>query len=213
MLKEDIERTIGQVLKADNYKMINPSRESVYFIKRYSDDLAFYVRCSEDRCEGLKIEMLFLPIDIPDDNLLSLEAGIHVNILTVYWDITDDLIASAGKRAIAIEKNIGDLSNVILNELNEPYFYNRRIADYKEERAIYGIVKEDTAIRQEFNCLKKNVGEMIKIKSMEQVYQLSYDFIEQLSIDYFKNKGIDLELSDIKSKFAAHVYAQCILDV
>ena len=137
MFKEDIERTIGRVLKDDNHKMIYLNWDSIYFIKRYSDDLAFYIKCldSRDRNRGVSIEMFFSPIEIPADNVMSLETKIHIHILTVYGDITDDIFVSAGKKVISIERNVGNLSNMILEEFNEPYFQRGRLSCYK--RACY----------------------------------------------------------------------------
>lgn len=216
MFKEDIARSIGQILKANKYKMIVLSKYCVYFIKRYSDELAFYIRCTDNRNHngGISVEMFFSPIEIPADNILSLKAGIHMHILTVYRDdITDDVMVSAGEKIIAIEKNIGNLSNVILDELEEPYFHNRRISIYKNARVIYNTIKEDVTISQEFEQLKKDVSKMIKGGKTRQAYQLCHDFVDKLSIDYFRNKGIDLEFSDIRSNFSEQLYAQCVLDV
>ena len=215
MFKEDIARTIGQVLKDDNHKMIYLNWYCIYFIKRYSDDLAFYIKCldSRDRNRGVSIEMFFSPIETPDDSILRLETKIHIHILTVYGDITDDILVSAGKKVIAIERNIGNLSNMILEEFNEPYFQWGRLSIYKKGLTMYKIVKEDTAFKQEFECLMQNVRKMIKGKKTRKAYQLSEDFIEQLPVDYFGSKGIDLELSKIKYMFSERVYAQCVLDV
>lgn len=216
MFKEDIARTIGRVLEADNHKMIYLDWGCIYFIKRYSDDLAFYIKCldSRKRNRGVSIEMFFSPIEIPADNIMSLETKIHIHILTVYGDITDDIFVSAGKKVIAIERNVGNLSNMILEEFNEPFFQRGSLSHYKKELAIYRIVKEDTAIRQEFECLMQNVKKMmIKDKRARKMSQLCGDFIEQLPVDYFSSKGIDLELRYIKGFFANCVYAQCVLDV
>ena len=214
MFKEENARAMEEILKVNKYKMTELRMGCVYFIKRYSDDLAFYIRCTDSRYPGggIFIEMLFSPIDLPDDSLLSLEAGIYMPILMQYEDITDDIIISAGKKVVEIEKNIGNLPNVIMEELSEPYFPNGRISVYKEKLAVYKTVKEDTEIREEFESLIKNEKRMIRSKKTEQAYQLSHEFIEQLPADYFRSKGIDLELSDIKSRFAEHVYAQCVLD-
>ena len=215
MFREDIERTMGRVLKAEKYRMIILDGSCVYFIKRYSDELAFYIRCmdSRDRNHGVSVEMFFSPIETPADNILSLKTGIHIRILTEYEDITDDIMISAGKKVAAIEKNIGSLSNVILEELNEPYFPSRRISFYKKGVTVYRTVEEDTALREEFERLIKNEKRMIRSKKTKQAYQLGHEFIGQLPEDYLRSKGIDLELSDSnKREFAIHVYAQCALD-
>lgn len=53
---------------------------------------------------------------------------------------------------------------------------------------------------------------MIKKRKDREAYRLGYNFIEDLSKDYFEQRGIVLELSDIKNYFAEQLYSQCILD-
>lgn len=50
MFNKDIKRTIGTVLKANKYKL-GPSlgEGCVYYIKRYSEKLGFYIGCHDNR--------------------------------------------------------------------------------------------------------------------------------------------------------------------
>ena len=40
--RQEITRSLGKVLKQNDYKMEPMSVDCIYFIKRYSDELAFY---------------------------------------------------------------------------------------------------------------------------------------------------------------------------
>lgn len=59
MFKEDIERTIGKVLKDNGHKSIPIAKHCIYYIKRYSDKLGFYIRCIDNRHHngGISIQM------------------------------------------------------------------------------------------------------------------------------------------------------------
>lgn len=213
MFKDDIKRTIGKVLNKNGYKMITLDSGCVYFIKRYSEQLAFYIRCSDNRkySGGVHIQLFFSPIQRPDDSITTFGIGIEINVLTVF-NVTDEIMIKAGDKIVAIEKEIGCCSPVVLNELEEPFFVPRCYEFYKNLLLVYNSVAENIEIRESFEQLKENVRKMIKKRKDREAYRLGYNFIENLSKDYFEQRGIVLELSDIKNYFAEQLYSQCILD-
>lgn len=215
MFKDDIVRSIGVVLKEDGHKMTDLGRGCIYFMKRYSSDLAFYIRCSDNRnYQGdISLELFFTPVEIPSDSLLTFGIGVHIQVLSVFDDITDGLMAAAGKKIVAIENGIGSLSQTILNELETPYVMTDRIPVYKLQRAVYKLVEGDESIRQEFETLKKDVCKRIRSRRDRQAFQLGRDFANHLSEEYFRSKGMDLGFEVIQHYFCSHVYAQCILDI
>ncbi|MDE5825461.1 MAG: hypothetical protein K2N44_05115 [Lachnospiraceae bacterium] len=215
MFKDDIVRSIGVVLKENGHKMIDLGRGCIYFMKRYSPDLAFYIRCSDNRnYQGdISLELFFTAVDIPCDSLCTFGIGVHIQVLRVFDDITDELMRASGEKIVVIENGIGGLSQAILNELETPYVMTGRIPVYKRQRAIYKLVEEDESIRQEFEMLKKDVCQKIRNRRDKQAFQLGGDFAKHLSKEYFRNKGIDLDFEDIQGYFCSHVYAQCILDI
>lgn len=213
MFKDDIKRTIGKVLNKNGYKMITLDSGCVYFIKRYSEQLAFYIRCSDNRkySGGVHIQLFFSPITIPDDSITTFGIGIEINVLTVF-NVTDEIMIKAGDKIVAMEKEIGCCSPVVLKELEEPFFLSRKYEVYNKILLIYNSVAENIEIRESFEQLKENVRKMIKKRKDREAYRLGYNFIEDLSKDYFEQRGIVLELSDIKNYFAEQLYSQCILD-
>ena len=217
MFREDIARSMEPVMRSTGHKMIVLDKECIYFIKRYSDKLGFYIRCIDERVRsrGISVELFFRPIDVPDDRMLTFEVGLHIHISTIFRDISDELMASIGKKVILIENNIGNVSTAVLQELEEPYILTKRIPIYKRGIFVYDTVKNDESIQQEFNYLKENVCKMLKAKKNRKAFQLGHDFIQSLPSDYFKNKGIELKFGriDLESGFAEQVYAQCILDI
>ena len=82
MFKEDIERTIGKGLKDNGYKSIPIGKGCVYYIKRYSDKLGFYIRCTDNRHHngGITIQMFFTAIQIPDDSITTFYQGLEIQI-------------------------------------------------------------------------------------------------------------------------------------
>ena len=166
MFKQDIERTVGKVLNDNGYREVYLGKRCIYYIKRYSDKLAFYVRCSDNRHHdgGVSVEMIFTAIQLPDDRIVTFEVGVHIEILTVYFDITDELMIAAGKKVVAVESNIGKVSSVILEELKQPYFPKKRNEVFKDILLIYDTINEDICLQEEFNSLKKEVCKCIKKK-------------------------------------------------
>ena len=218
MFSEDIARAMEPVMRSAGHNMKVYDKECVYFFKRFSDKLGFYIRCIDERVrrESISVELFFRPIDIPDDRMLTFELGLHIHIATICdEDISDELMASIGKKIIIIENNIGNVSTAVLQELEEPYILTERIPIYKRGILVYDTVKNDESIRQEFNNLKENVCKMLKAKKNRKAFQLGYDFIQSLPSDYFKNKGIELtfDREDLGDDFSEQVYAQCILDI
>lgn len=221
MFNEDIARSMGPVLKADGYKMILLDRYRVYFIKRYSDKLGFYVVCKDMGNEGYDIELCFRPIDMPDDRMLDFWPGLQILFSTFYLEKSDESMIIVAKKILTTEKIIGNdnVSAAILQELQEPYelsnsILTRRMEIYQRVLLIYDTINEDERIRHEFYIAMENVKKLIKRKVKRKAFQLGEDFIHNLPEDYFKNKGIDLQLGevDIEGKFSEYVYAQCVLD-
>lgn len=215
MFKEDIVRTIGKFLKDKNYNEVCIDKCCIYYIKRYSDELAFYIRCSDNRHHngGVSVEMFFTAIQIPDDRLITFGVGVHIHILTIYFDITDEMMVAAGEKIVAIENNIGNVSNVILQEIKSPYFPNRRNQIFNEILLVYDAINEEASIREEFILLKSNVCKAIKRKKSTEIFQLCNDFVDNLSADYFIVRGIDLDINRIKNILAEQIRAQCMLDI
>ena len=215
MFKEDIERTVGKVLNDNGYREVFLGKRCIYYIKRYSDKLAFYVRCSDNRHHdgGVSVEMIFTAIQLPDDRIVTFEVGVHIEILTVYFDITDELMIAAGKKVVAVESNIGKVSSVILEELRQPYFPKKRNEVFKNILLVYDTINEDICLREEFNSLKKEVCKCIKKNRNSQILPLCSEFVDSLPIDYFNVRKIELDINKIKDMLEEQVYAQCMLDV
>lgn len=215
MFKDDIERTTGKVLKDKGYKKVFLGKRCIYYIKRYSDKLAFYIRCSDNRHHdgAVSVEMIFTAIQLPDDRIVTFEVGVHIEILKVYFDITDELMIAAGKKVVAIESNIGNVSNTILEELKKPYFPKKRNEVFKDILLVYDTINEDIDIQEEFISLKKEVCKCIKKNRTSEIFQLCSEFVDSLPSDYFSIRKIELDINEIKDNLEEQVYAQCILDV
>lgn len=215
MFKEDIERTVGKVLKDNGYRGVFLDKRCIYYIKRYSDKLAFYVRCSDNRPRNgaIAVEFYFTAVQLPDDRIVTFEVGVHIEILKVYFDITDELMIAAGKKVVAVESNIGKVSSVILEELKHPYFPKKRNEVFADILLIYDTINEDICLQEEFKSLKKEVCKCIKKNRNSQIFPLCSEFIDRLPNDYFNIRNIELDINKIKDMLEEQVYAQCMLDV
>ena len=68
MFKEELSASMGKFLMENGHKMIVTAKDCIYFVKRYSDILAFYIRCKDKRNRGggIKVDYFFMPIVIPN---------------------------------------------------------------------------------------------------------------------------------------------------
>lgn len=215
MFKEDIERTIGKVLKDKKHKAVHIAKHCTYYMKRHSDKLAFYIRCSDNRHHngGISVQMFFTAIQIPDDRLTAFGVGLNIHILTVYSDIIDEIMIAAGEKIVALENNIGNVADTILEEIKKPYFPNKRLEKFNEILLVYDTVNEDISLQEKFASLREQVCKAAKRKKQMEIFQLCSEFVDNLPADYFKNKGINFEISRIKNILAEQLHAQCILDI
>lgn len=213
MFNQDIKRTIGMVLKANHYKLGRPSlgEGCVYYIKRYSQKLGFYIGCRDNRPHNgpITIDMYFTGIMQPDDRLMNFFPGIHVKIFEVYHrNVTDELILAAGKKIVAIEKHIASAAETVLNELVHPFFVGKeypllKVLMYSETLCVYDALKNDETTKNEFGLLEKNCYEAFRKKENEKTVDLCSEFLKKLPPDYFMKRGVYLE--DIKQLLADHL--------
>ncbi|MCM1181754.1 MAG: hypothetical protein NC337_00070 [Roseburia sp.] len=214
MFKEELEQSIGKILVSKGYKKITQGSDYVMFIKRYSEKLAFYVKCRDKRKwnQGISVEMIFTTIGTPDDGLFISGVGIRVQVLTIP-DTDNNMLLRAGEKILAMEDSLGGFDAFVLEELNNEYFQTNRLPIYRRGLLIYEIIQEDENLREALRVLMEDVRRLIKTRKERQSYQQSHDFMEQLPDGYFEDKGIrGLTRLDV-STFAEYIYAQCILDI
>lgn len=225
MFNKDIKRTIGKVLVTNGYKLGPALGEGVlYYIKRYSDYLGFYIGCRDNRSSGggaITVDLHFTGIMSPDDCLMRFYSGIHVSIIELYdYNVTDQLVIAAGKKIQQIEKYISTASEMVLNELKNPIFCSdeypfRALHMYSEILLVYDTLREDENLKESFTLLKANshkvyTGEILNIRILD----FCSEFIDELPKDYFINKGIyqyldyNKNMDHLKEELARYIYAQ-----
>ena len=214
MFKEDMARSIGSVLVSKGYKRSILTKDYIMYIKRYSEELAFYIKCldNRERNQEISIEMIFTTIGTPDDGLFVSGVGIHMKILTVLGDAADDIMIRAGEKIVELEGSLSGFADFVLNELDNAYFQTKRLPIYKRGILIYKIIKEDEQMRQKLHLLKEEVCKLIRNQEERQAYQQIDDFVEELPDDYFEDKELG-RITDMDiSEFTEYIYAQCVLD-
>lgn len=209
MFKEELSVSIGKILMENGHKMIVTKKDCVYFIKRYSQELAFYIRCRDRRqCHRwIEVEMFFMPIVIPDEEVFLSQAGICIQVFP-HGNCVGDKMISAGNKIIALEANMANFSELVLRELEEPFFPNAKFPVNKISFLIYNRIKEDESIRQEFVKLERDVCRLMKGKKTKQAYQQCCDFLKQLPSVYFEGKGVAVNPTIDCRRFAEQIYAQ-----
>lgn len=215
MFKEDIERTIGKVLKSNGDKAIPIGKNCIYYIKRHSDKLGFYIRCIDNRHHngGITIQMYFTAIQIPDDRITTYSPGLEIHILTIYRDVTDEMMIGAGEKIIAIESNVGNMSRIILEEIQPPFLPQKWSLIFKEIYALYDMINEDENWQDEVTLLKKKVSKAVKSKRYAEIFQLCSEFIDNLPTGYFQEKMGNMDMNTIKNDFSEQLRAQCMFGI
>ena len=235
MFKDDVKRTIGTILKESKHKMIPVSKHSIYFVKRYSDKLAFYINCFDNRAyDGpITVTLYFTGVTMPDDSILNFDLGISISILKMYQvqqsdeafkqfseedsEIADRLMLTAGRKIVDIEAGIDEkMASMILNEIQSPYFSSKRMELYREKVKLYDVLNEDEELREEFALFKESYK---KVYKKAEAFELCSEFVDKLSEGYFEKKGITCKynsyyednLSYIKNELSQYLYCQCLL--
>ena len=83
----DVKRTLGEVLIKNDFKIVTTVSKNDYimFAKRYSEELAVYVRCTDNRSHGhnVDVDYFFTPVNSPDDSIELFGIGIKINIISI----------------------------------------------------------------------------------------------------------------------------------
>lgn len=115
----DVKRTLGEVLIKNDFKIVTIVSENDYimFAKRYSEELAVYVRCIDNRSHGhnVDVDYFFTPVNSPDDSIELFGIGIKINIISIY-DVNDNIMCSAGYKIITLFNTMNALERFVLNE-------------------------------------------------------------------------------------------------
>lgn len=231
MFKEDIQRSIGSVLKTNGHKMVNLGRGRIVYIKRYSDKLAFYIQCvNEEWNEQVTVEWFFTAIDWVE-SIDRLSIGLHIPLITMILgdkeplkefppvyatpETADAVLIGIGKKIVSLENSMGPATeHMILTDLNNPYLPTRRDIVYKELLQGYDILNEDEELKEAFTELKINCNKTKKKSSA--IYELVSQFIDNLPENYFESKGVCFEtnincksIERLKEGISELLEAQC----
>lgn len=235
--KKEMQETIGKVLKENKHKIISLSPHSIWFIKRYSEKLAFYINCfdNRERKGGIEVTLYFTGIVIPDDSISTFRLGLKIPITNICpileasedhrrmiiktdFEIPKEQMIGAGRKIVDIENSMSaDTANMILEEMKNPYISNVRMEWYSDLIQIYDALNEDLEWKEEFELLKQECYRNYKKKNK---YEICSNFVDKLPENYFKEKGImfkfnfmkiyESESHYIKNKLSEYLDAQCI---
>lgn len=211
MLKEILERTIWKILKKNNYKMTISDENDIWFVKRYSDELAYYVRCN--RIESQKtiyVTFYFTAIQVPDSRLATTDIGLKIEI--GYSGEAGKTLEAAGEKIVAIENNLGDVAEVIMDELEEPYFMLAINEPYNENMVIYEIIDGNESLQTELKELKCKGCECLREGDKEKLQSLCSAFIDKVPDRVWEEEKICFDKDKTKNCFAEQIFAQCVLD-
>ncbi len=213
--KQEIKSSIGKVLLANNHKIKYLSSGVIYFFKRFSEDLAFYICCRDcrKRENGIEVVFYFSPIHTADDTIRRLEVGIKINMGNI---VEEDIIAQAtdyGRKIISIENSIGCYEEVIMNEMRNPIIKTERLEYYMEhDYHYYHCFKNCKEIEEKWNLLHQNVIYDIKKNKFKNSKTICKEFIDSFDNEFFEKIGVDVSEDYFFDNFYSAVCTQCVLD-
>ena len=215
MFEQDIKRSIGNILKKDGYRLSILSKDCVYFTKRYSDELAFYIRCFDSRSNnnGILVNLYFVPIQRADDSIESLPVGIKINVANIkYTEFIDEVMVAIGKKIIDISKKLVVYEFMIIDELKNPRFVNLKWERYTMIKNIYENLNNNSEYKSVIVNFKNEwINSKVK-KNRPSGIEMFYKILEMSSTEYLKEIGVYDVNDNIISGLAGYLKAQCELD-
>lgn len=213
--KQEINKGIGKVLLNSGHKLRIITKEVLYFSKRFSDDLAFYICCADSRKlnQGIEVMFYFTPVHQADDTIDRLGVGIKINLGNI---MDEDIIPKAteyGNKILSIERNIGCYEDMILNEMKNPFVKSKRLEIYMtHDYKYYNCFKNCDEMKEKWKILHNNVVEDIRNNKFKKTEQLCKEFINSFDRDFLISKGFDVTDKFFDLYFFSVVCAQCELD-
>ena len=210
--ENNIDEIITVILSSKGYHKVPILQEGTNcYLKRYSDKLGYYVLCHYDK-KGISIHFCFTGIMMPDINLMDFYAGIHLEILEMYNNTTEEPIIVAVEKIKAIEPYLETASEIILQELMNPILPIEKLFLYRDTIIAYDILKNDENLQEKFALLEKEFYKVCKKRPISKKEQIIYNnFIDQFPLNYFAEKGF-LNIKKLKQNIILYIYAQGLFE-
>ncbi len=212
-LKNIIENSVGTLLLENNYKIIDINEEAIYYIKRFSEELALYIRCPYSGIpeSGYEMSLFFSVIN----NCVDIrEIGVGIEFSAGYI-VENDVEPNIkyGQKLLAIEKQIGSFEKMILDEMHSSS-YKTEWFDYymKHDYLYYNSLKNCGDIKTEWEKLHKDVIKDIQNNEAKNVDKICADFLDGFDVAFYEKNAIDISEKCFRQDFSRQVYAQCMLD-
>lgn len=170
----------------------------IMYGKKYSDDLAVYVRCRDGRPVGgnVKVDYYFSPIFAPDDSIIDFGIGVRINILDQY-DMNDEIMIGTGEKIVSLIKYMGEIEQFTLSEINNPFIQSRLFSKYIKAKRMYDSLIHNDKYASEFKELIKALYGKSKQNNAAVRFQMCIDFLNSLPGCFFDQ---DIELMETKEK-------------
>ena len=210
--ENNIDGIITVILSSKGYHKVPILQEGTNcYLKRYSDKLGYYVLCHYDK-KGISIHFYFTGIMMPDINLMDFYAGIHLEILEMYNNTTEEPIIAAVEKIKVIEPYLETASKIILQELMNPILPIDKLFLYRDTILAYDILKNDENLQEKFALLEKELYKVCKKRPISKKEQIIYNnFIDQFPLNYFAEKGF-LNIKKLKQNIILYIYAQGLFE-
>jgi hypothetical protein len=210
--ENNIDGIITVILSSKGYHKVPILQEGTNcYLKRYSDKLGYYVLCHYDK-KGISIHFYFTGIMMPDINLMDFYAGIHLEILEMYNNTTEEPIIVAVEKIKAIEPYLETASEIILQELMNPILPIEKLFLYRDTIIAYDILKNDENLQQKFALLEKELYKVCKKKLISKKEQIICNsLMDQFPQNYFAEKGF-LNIEELRQNIILYIYAQGLFE-
>lgn len=188
------------------------------FAKRYSDDLAVYIRCTDGRKLGhnVNVDYLFAPIQPPDDSIDLFGVGIIVRILSVY-NVNDELMVAAGNKIVNLFAHMDSIESFTISELNSPFIKTKRFKYYIRAKEIYKTLFLHEKYGCKFAILVDRINNEIKCKknsllAFEPCFEMCVDFLNSIPKNCFSDEIATLDVTEKARLLYDEIYNRSLLE-
>ncbi len=211
-LKDCIKNSLGKLFLENDYKIIDKGENIIYYAKRYSEDLALYIRCpySGFPGAGYKLSLFFSTVNGCDD-MNKIGIGIEFSVGNIEKKVESNI--KYGRKLLLLESQIGCFEKMILDEMHSSS-YKTEWFDYymKYDYLYYNCLKNCEEIKEEWEKLHKDVIKDIQNNAAKSVDKICSDFLDDFDKCLYEKNSINFDEKCFKQDFSRQVYAQCVLD-
>lgn len=212
-----VEETLGVIVTRAGFKLtpaLISEGDYCVFIKRYNEQIALYIKCTDHRSKGgdIVIALWIAPIEFPDDRIEVLNIGFKVVVYSDY-EVSDEIMHAVGQKIVELSNNISSLAVAVEKDLTNPFIENQRTKFYFLSREMYNKLTSANEYTESFEELRSATRKCIEDKlSFDTMKDQCTSFIGTVRADVFSGPLTSLKPQEKGRMLACTLYAESLLE-